>query len=438
MNIQMILEMLLFETIDLIPMVVLALTPFRDRIRLSMQKTAILFLFLFLGLCSCRILAVMHHNLAGFFSAFWIIVYLITYRVCVRCSIFRLLFVLLLILNYGSFISILFNYIKINFIQQLTINPYSWISSLITLGILLVSYPIIFILTEKHIRPLIKFPENDKIWRMLWIVPAIFCLCYYYNLYTNGGIISFCSHPQNVLYGIFLTIGAIFITYIAARLVQESNQIMLLKSENYQLSLQKLQFEYLHHKIEEARHARHDIRQIMTVLQAYIADENISGLKAYVLQYTKELPSDSCIVYCEHYALNALLQYYEALAKKNNISFKITIGNINFSDFSDSELTILFGNLLENAIEACMRQTSLETFIRILITDINDKIMIQIDNSYNGVIKTSPDGNYFSSKEDRMGIGILSIRKIVNLHNGIINFLPQADTFSVSIIFFHK
>lgn len=360
MNLQMILEILLFETIDLIPMVILALTPFRNRIRLSTQKTAIIFLILFVGLCSCRLFAVIHHNLAGFFSALWIIIYLITYKTCVRCSVYRLLFVLLLILNYGSFISILFNYIKINFISQYTKNPYSWISSLVTLGVLLVSYPIVFFLMEKHIRPLVEFPENDKIWRMLWIVPAIFCLCYYYNLYTNGGIITFCFQPQNVLYGMFLTMGALFVTYIAARLIQESNQIMLLKSENYQLSLQKLQFEYLHHKIEETRHAHHDIRQIMTVLQAYIADENISGLKDYVLQYMKELPSNSCIVYCEHYALNALLQYYEALAKKHNISFQATIGNIDFSDFSDSELTILFGNLLENAIEACMRQTSLD------------------------------------------------------------------------------
>ena len=256
MNLQMIPEVIIFEAIDLIPMVILALTPFRDRIRFSIQKTVVIFVILFLGLCTCRILAVTHNTLASFLSVFWILIYLITYKLCIRCSVFRLLFVLLLLLNYGSFIAIILSYVKIHFFPQLSQHSFSWISSLITFSVLLVSYPIVFILMEKTIRPLIEFPGNNSIWRMLWIVPATFCLCCYYNLYTYGGIINFSSELRNVLFGIFLTMGAIFITYIAVLLVQENKESTLLKSENYQLSLQKLQFEFLQHKMEEARHAR--------------------------------------------------------------------------------------------------------------------------------------------------------------------------------------
>ena len=103
---------------------------------------------------------------------------------------------------------------------------------------------------------------------------------------------------------------------------------------------------------------------------------------------------------------------------------------------SDTELCIILGNLLENAIEACNRMKSTERFITFKLSMASTSILvIQISNSYEGVIRQTPDGTFLSSKvRDRKGIGLASVLSTTEKYNGIARIEYPDHTFKVSLL----
>lgn len=200
------------------------------------------------------------------------------------------------------------------------------------------------------------------------------------------------------------------------------------------LNLQTIQYEHMKNRIEETRRTKHDLRQTIAIMQIFLKDNDTEKLKNYIVEYINLISPDTIIKYCENYSLNAVLVYYRDIANKNSIKFQVEINDLSALYLSDADLVILFGNLLENAIEACLRQINGKAFIILKIQTVNNSIVITLINSYNGLIKKF--GNQFvSSKENRIGVGISSIVKIVEKYQGIHKFEYNDLVFNVSILF---
>jgi sensor histidine kinase regulating citrate/malate metabolism len=101
-------------------------------------------------------------------------------------------------------------------------------------------------------------------------------------------------------------------------------------------------------------------------------------------------------------------------------------------NISDTDLCIIFGNCIENAIEACRRIKS-EKFIKIKSKTINKILSITIDNSFDGSIKKAA-GNYLSLKREGEGIGISSVKSVVRKYGESAQFDVKGNIFQVAII----
>lgn len=428
-----VLEILFYELIDLVPNLFLAFVPFRNYLRFSKLHTALIILFLYAGAALSRILAHNNQKAAVLFTIVWVILYLLFYLSCIRCAITKLLFILLNILNYGSFVVIIYSYFAYHKFPYTADEPYSFLSSLVLLLVYLLSYPVMFYLMQKKARDLIEFPENNHTWRYLWLVPATFCLAYYYNLYSNGGIVEYSGYLRNVLFAVFFNLGALFVTFLVTHLLNESNTNLTLKAENYQLIMNAKQYELLTVRMEDARRARHDLRQSLTVIQSYLSDNNKDGLTQYLSQYISTLPSDAPIVYCDNYALNALIVYYESIAREHRIRFEVEIEYPSSCCITDTDVTVLFGNLIENAIEACSRQKNGDRFISLHVKTVNNMLAVTLDNSYSETIQ-QVGGYFLSSKSKRTGIGTSSIKVIAEKYHGIVSFDFDGRVFHASVM----
>lgn len=425
-------EIGIYELVDLIPNLILALLPFRDSLRFPKKQVSIYILLLYIFLTLSRILALNSLSVAACLSVLWVVFYFIFYIIVVKSQPAKLFFVLLTILNYCSFIVIIFSHIAYHRFSQIVNRPYSLLSSILLAFVYLITYPFIYKMLIK-MRILISFPENNRYWRFLWMVPATFCLSYYYNLYTNGGIILFSKKLNNVLFAIFFNLGALFVTYLVMHLLDESNTNLELKSENYQLNMQFIQYENLKERIEEARRAKHDLRQSLTVIQACVQNDDKENLLNYLEKYITSLPSDSPLVFCENYAINALIVYYSDLADRHGISFETDIQYPCKTYISDTDAVVLLGNLLENALEACLRQTSGKTFITLHIKQLQGMLVITLDNSYSGMVSKEGE-DFISSKTNRKGTGTSSVRKIAAKYQGILKFHYEDNQFHVSVM----
>jgi sensor histidine kinase YesM len=99
---------------------------------------------------------------------------------------------------------------------------------------------------------------------------------------------------------------------------------------------------------------------------------------------------------------------------------------------SDADLCIVFGNCVENAIEACQRAGG-ERFIRIKSIIIGDMLAVTIDNSFDGILNQN-NNTYQSRKHNGEGIGISSVKAVARKYGGDAKFESKANVFQASVI----
>lgn len=102
----------------------------------------------------------------------------------------------------------------------------------------------------------------------------------------------------------------------------------------------------------------------------------------------------------------------------------------------DNDLCLVFGNLIENAIEACRRMDTSDSlneksshFIRLHAHVHYKTLIITMDNSFDGHV-TIQNGKYRSSKMDDYGIGLSSIRSVAGKYDGDVAFEAMMVYFS--------
>lgn len=433
MDFRQFIRILLYEAVDIFPNLFLAYIPFGSHLRLTVQKTIGVSVMLYVLLTFCRVLTWYYPGFSTVMTILWIMFYFMFYAICIRGKLAKMLFVLLCILNYNSFIMILGSHFAYHGLGNQEAAPYSFIHTLMNLMIMLPTYPLVAYVFQKKFRPLVDFSEQQGIWNYLWLIPGTFCLSYYYNLYSGGGILSYTERLENVLFAAFYNAGAFFVTYVIVRLLEVSNDYLLLKTANYHLSLQSLQYDNQRQRIEDARRASHDLRQSLTLIQTYIEDGNYDNLKAYLSKYVRELSPAATVVYCPHYALNAVIVYYDRLAGEHNIRFQVSMEMPQELPMEDADLVVLFGNLLENAVEGCLRCPEGDTFISLAVQYIAPSLVIVMDNSYDGKGKAE-NGVILSSKGPHGGIGLISIRNICEKYHGSAQFECQGAVFHSSAL----
>lgn len=426
-------EVSAYVFIDLLFNIMLAAIPFRKFSRLSKYKNAMLVLALFIVIVTFRIIGSASAKASGYLSALQIIVYTTCYIIAFSAPLNRMLFVLFVILNSGSFVAIINSYLTSHVLSDLQDPVYSLQYTGVYFLILICTYPILFHLMKSKVEPLISSGINNKAWNFIWIVPAIFCFSYYYNLFSDGGFAGYTMELANVIFTVVYNFGGLCITFLITGLVRDSNEFLQVRAENYMISLQKIQYDHMKNHLEEIRRAKHDMRQMLAVIQSGLMKNDINRLRDYVSKHMDAaVTADVTIHHCENFALNALLIYYSALAQKSGIEIKTNINYPEDSSLEETDMVILFGNLLENAYEACVRQTVSRMIISVVVRMQHDTMIITVDNPYNGRVKKL-GGQFISSKNDGIGIGIASINKIVDKYHGELQFEYDKYVFKVSL-----
>lgn len=428
-----ILKVGLYVLVDFFPNMILGIIPFQKFMRHRKSVFGVSVVAMYVILVVCRVLSLISLTFAAVFSVGLIFVYLGFYRVNFSVKLSKLMFVLLILLNYGSFVGIIHTHISNRIVDNYARDQYAYAANGILGIITALSFPFMRYMMAKKIRPLMTDEIDNKVWGFLWVIPATSCLAYYYSLFAGGGILVYSENIRNVLFAVVLNLVSLLVTFIVAHLVRESNDQVLLRIENYKLNLQNLQYENLQNRIDETRRARHDLRQIITVIQACLKDEDTERLKTYIANYTKTLPADTPMSYCENYAVNALILYYADQCRCSGIDFQVSARYPPDSAVAETDAVILLGNLVENAVEACRRQEYDPKVVKLNIQSTDDSVIITIDNTHDGKVNRQGKG-FASSKGERTGIGIATIQNIAARYNGIVKFECDDLMFHSSVL----
>jgi len=191
-------------------------------------------------------------------------------------------------------------------------------------------------------------------------------------------------------------------------------------------NLSQVKTEYyntLHSHITEAKQARHDLRYHLSVFRSFIASGETEKLEEYISKYQDSMPDDIEVVFCENYAVNSILRYFTSITVKEGIKVDTHLELPENTGVNDSDLCIIIGNCIENAIEACRSLNGLngEKFIKINSAILGNILSVTVDNSF--------DGKTFLE-----GVGISSVKAVAAKYDGETRFEAKGNVFQSSVM----
>lgn len=233
----------------------------------------------------------------------------------------------------------------------------------------------------------------------------------------------------------------LLIINIVVFLVHEKIVSTLTKNTELQLEKQKEEInkEYyteLEKQYNSSNILIHDIKKCLLNIRALSNEKDNEKIIEYVDSIYNGYEIKSLKQYSNNKLVNVIVSRYAQLCNNNNVNLTVDIRNIDFSFITDSDLTALLDNLLENAYEATKKSKNRE--IELKIDSRNEKyILFDIMNSSD--TKPKMIGNfYLSTKNDNdlHGIGLKSISRIVKRYFGNLecNYNETDKTFHTSIL----
>lgn len=270
-------------------------------------------------------------------------------------------------------------------------------------------------------------------WAIILAISGIIIDCYY----TNGNIYLNMSLALLMLLSgcviIISLVAALQIAEVYKDLAVSSSRLELARN---QISIQKEYYDSLSSQMNEIRGIKHDIRHFIGVIRGLLEEGHYDELKRFIGKYAEITETDPIPYFCENVVANSILGYYALKAKENGIPFHCTSSIPKQLSINDSDLCIVLGNALENAIEACRNLYKInERFISNEVKALNKHLLIKIENSYDGNLNIQ-DGNYLSTKSEKTGgIGLQNIKKVVETYGGFIKIEHNGKVFTLMAAF---
>ena len=209
-----------------------------------------------------------------------------------------------------------------------------------------------------------------------------------------------------------------------------------LMSAREQIAMQTEYYDALSVQINEVRAIRHDFRHFVSVLGRMADEGRYTELSQFLREYAGRSDMEPLPVFCENVVANSILGYYSLRLKEHSILFHCTCGIPKKLSVSNSDLCVVLGNALENAMEACKKLEAPEVrSLSVEARTVNGQLLIKITNTYNGTMNQE-DGRYLSTKEKPYhGIGLQNIKKVMAANGGYVKTEYSQTVFTLMAAF---
>lgn len=289
----------------------------------------------------------------------------------------------------------------------------------------------------KNYRSINKFPVQNKLYKLVYLLPLDSFLIYSGVLYSkiDLGVVSF-QKGLLVLGCLLLVPINIVVFYLLERLSETMEKTKVLELDSLKKELMGIHYERVNEINEEHKSYLHDLQHSFKTIGELAQNGENQKIIDIIKSMNIEIETIRKKRYCQHPIVNAILCEADERAAKKEISYSVEIdASIDFSFVDDFSLISMLGNLINNAFEATERAKD-NRFINIEAhLAANDKfIVFCIENGFD-VAPILENGEYLTSKQDKSkhGIGIKNVKERAKLYGGILILETKANVFIATL-----
>ncbi|MBW9149770.1 GHKL domain-containing protein [Clostridium sp. CM028] len=354
---------------------------------------------------------------------------IVIYFITLNCNLRNLFFVMILFMGclatfdfLGVIITSMVFHVSPGLLVQK--NIYRVISAVTTRIVML--FFIQFKVSTSYIRKILIYQIT------IVLMINIFFNSIFFNIYEGKSFFK-----TNFFIG-FITLCIILFSFVIMKIIQ---QILIYSKKEVEWSLQEIEYKkqiFYMNNIQELIHTlraqRHDFNNHISCIYGLLKTGEINVAKEYSEKLANQTSEINTILNIDIPIIAALLNFKLSIAKERKIELYIDINLPKSIKIDPVNISILLGNALDNAIEACENIANGNKFIRIKMYIEKVHLIIKITNSTNKATQEGT-GEHKTTHPDKEnhGFGLENINYIVNKYDGLIQIEEEENLFILNI-----
>lgn len=284
-----------------------------------------------------------------------------------------------------------------------------------------------------------------------------YIITFVYTIFSVINIYSLCTLLKNnnsnmeVISVLITTTGIVLINTYFLNILEYESEYNRLQYEN-QLFIQQSKMQYLYYDNLENQYRDslsiiHDVKRHIRAIEELYEQREMNIASEYAATINSRLDAFKLNELSNNRVLNIILNDKQKTAEQNGIDFSCKIDDVDLSFIDNIDLTTIFANLLDNAIEACLRKKG-DRSIQVQVGAFHNLVAINIRNTMENSEEDEEQldnrfklDNLFGHskihnhlKENHNGIGLLNVTKVVKKYNGDFNIEKDGDYFICTIV----
>lgn len=230
-----------------------------------------------------------------------------------------------------------------------------------------------------------------------------------------------------VVIAIILIINILLWWLLLPRLVER-------KISRFQNDLVNRYYDEIEVMYRKMRGWRHDYHNHIQVLKANMSLGEYGQAADYLDKLEQDLTEVDQVLKTGNVMVDAILNSKLSMIQERHIAVDATAAVPGDIAISGIDLSVLIGNLMDNAMEACLEiPEEKERFIRVYIDIVKKQLYISVTNSMKGRAVRAGEG-FLSRKPAGHGFGLLRIDSIVAKYHGYLNRQSENGVFATEVM----
>lgn len=276
--------------------------------------------------------------------------------------------------------------------------------------------------------------------RWLWIMP---CFAITIIMLVGSAHVQFLMTGYETVYGltallvVVLTAGVSLLSLVVMQKNQMSaNQKHDMELVEIQIAAQSSRYIEVMRQMDEIRIMRHDLRHHVRMVNSLVDKGDMERLRSFVCEMECDQRLYDNIVYSQNHISDLVAHHAMLVARGADIELSVRCGLPRNFWISDTDLCVLLGNLLDNALNACRAQSRGSREIVLTCTAHGAETVITLRNTCDAPHQETRLRCEKAGIARGSGYGLVSIRNIATKYNGMATFKQDDGWYASSILLY--